>query len=129
MYIYTLMFNLIEGIRAKHVTLKNVELEFDGQAVELDACVLTKQGVIIVESKNASAKETITSSGEFKHVIEDGIVANEGNIGKNMNNKEYVLRRALENSDYKYVPILHVVVFTNNETKVKNSYPFISVCH
>ena len=39
--------------------VEDVELEFDGQAVELDACVLTKQGVIIVETKNASGNVTL----------------------------------------------------------------------
>ena len=121
-------FKSLDTIKTKRMILKNVELDFDGHKTEIDAVVLTKKGAIIVEVKNTSRNVVISSSGNLKRQNVDGHYVTDCHLGLKMNDKEYVLRRALEKSDYKRVPIKSIVVFTNSEIVVDNQNEFIKSC-
>jgi hypothetical protein len=45
-----------------------------------------------------------------------------------MNDKEYVLRKALEKDGFDNVPVKSLVVFTNDEIEIKNENEFIKTC-
>lgn len=123
-----MMFKSLETIKGRNIVLKNVELSFDGHQTELDALVLTKKGAIIVEAKNTSRDVIITSSGNLKRQRMDGKYDTDCSLGLRMNDKEYVLRKALERSDYKRAPIKSVVVFTNSDIIVDNQNEYIKTC-
>ena len=121
-------FKSLETLRGRNVVLKNVELEFEGHRTELDAVVLNKNGAVIVEVKNTGKDVVITSSGNLKRKLVEGGYRTDCNLGLKMNDKEYVLRRALSKSDYKDVPIQSVVVFTDSNIVVDNQNQFIRTC-
>ena len=121
-------FNSLETINAKYRILKNVELEFDGHKTELDAVLLTKRGAIIIEVKNTSRNVIITQSGNLNRQGANGTYKTDCHLGLKMNDKEYVLRQALDRSDYKNVPIRSVVVFTNSDIEIDNQNHYIKTC-
>lgn len=121
-------FKSLETINAKYIMLRNVELEFNGHKTELDAVLLTKRGAIIIEVKNTSRNVIITSSGNLNRQCVDGKYKTDCHLGLKMNDKEYVLRQALDRSDYKNVPIRSVVVFTNSDIEIDNQNHYIKVC-
>lgn len=121
-------FKSLETINAKYIMLKNVELEFNGHKTELDAVLLTKRAAIIVEVKNTSRNVQITSSGNLNRQDADGEYKTYCRLGVKMNDKEFVLRQALDKSDYKNVPIRSVVVFTNSDIKIDNQNRYIKTC-
>ena len=121
-------FNSLETINAKYRILKNVELEFDGHKTELDAVLLTKRGAIIIEVKNTSRNVSITQSGNLNRQGANGTYKTDCHLGLKMNDKEYVLRQALDRSDYKNVPIRSVVVFTNSDIEIDNQNHYIKTC-
>jgi hypothetical protein len=121
-------FKSLETLKGRNVVLKNVELEFEGHRTELDAVVLNKNGAVIVEVKNTGKDVVITSSGNLNRKLIGGGYRTDCNLGLKMNDKEYVLRRALSKSDYKDVPIQSVVVFTDSNIAVDNQNQFIRTC-
>ena len=121
-------FRSLETLKTKHLVVKNVELEFDGHKTEIDAVVLTKKGAVIVEVKNTSRNVVITRSGNLKRQAKDGTYSFDCQLGLKLNDKEFVLGRALAKSDYKNVPVKSIVVFTNGDIEVDNQSEYIKIC-
>lgn len=121
-------FKSLETIDAKYIMLRNVELEFSGHKTEIDAVLLTRRGAIIVEVKNTSRNVIITQSGDLNRQGVDGKYKTDCHLGLKMNDKEFVLRKALDSSDYKNVPIRSIVVFTNSEIEIDNQNHYIRTC-
>ncbi len=122
-------FKALETLNCRNRFLRNVELEFDGHKTELDAIVFTKRGVYIIEVKNMGRDVLIDEKGNLQErVSEKGAYKTLYNIGTKMNEKEYVVRQALQASDYRNAPIKSFVVFTNNGIKVQNRYYYITSC-
>lgn len=119
----------LQTLKCKHRILHNVELEFDGHRTELDAVVFTKKAVFIVEVKNTKRNVLIDENGNMQRYCKsEGGYKFDSYLGLKMRDKEYVLRKALECSDYKDAPIVSLVVFTDSTIKVVNEYPYITTC-
>lgn len=122
-------FKSLETLKCKNRVLRNIELEFDGHKTELDAIVFTKQGVFIVEVKNMNRDILIDENGNLQErVSPKGDYKTLYNLGSKMNEKEHVVRQALQMSDYKTAPIKSFVVFTNSEIKLQNRYRYVTSC-
>lgn len=120
-------FKSLETLKCKNRVLKNIELEFDGHKTELDAIVFTKKGVFIVEVKNMNRDILIDENGNMQErVSSNGDYKTLYNLGTKMNEKEHVVRQALQGSDYKNAPVKSFVVFTNSEIKLQNRYRHIT---
>lgn len=119
----------LQTLKCKHRILHNVELEFDGHRTELDAVVFTKKAVFIVEVKNTKRNVLIDENGNMqRYCMADGTYKFDAYLGLKMRDKEYVLRQALQKSDYKDAPIVSLVVFTDSTIKVVNDYSYITTC-
>lgn len=118
----------LQTLKGTHKILRNVELEFNGHRTELDIIVFTKKSIFIVEVKNTQKNVLIDEFGNLKYYNkEKKCYSVNSHLGNKMLEKEYVLREALKFSDYKNIPIVSLVVFTN-EIKVEHRYPYITVC-
>ncbi len=116
----------IDTIRKKKAVLKNVELLSGNHRTELDGIVFTESAVFIIEVKNPRKDIYIDERGNYCRV---GTTMHfDKNIGEQMNEKAYLLKKALTNSGITDPVIESIVVFTNNAVRVDNNYPYINTC-
>lgn len=115
-----LAFNAIDKIGVEHRILKNLKFK-EGQAgAELDAVVLTRKGIAIVEVKNTRRDIMIAENGAYYRMGD--YLKFDQNIGSKMNYREQLIKETL----YGYglsiddIPVLKLVVFTDNRIEVTN---------
>lgn len=116
----------LETVRCKNRILKNVEFNFDGHRTELDAIMLTNKAVFVIEVKNPGKDIYIDERGNYCRVGDT--MTFDKNIGERMNDKVFLLRKALCSSGIDDPNIVNIVVFTNNAVRVDNRYPYINTC-
>lgn len=106
--------------------LTNVELEYDGKRVEIDAIVFVNNGIFIVEVKNSKKNIFIDDKGGLYRIGRS--MHYDGNIAEKMQERERFLRRALECTGIEDIKIYNILAFSNPYIDVENKYPYIKVC-
>lgn len=119
------VFRELENLGCQNGVLHNVELEFDGRRTEIDAIVFTNHAVFIIEIKNSKKNIFINENGEFYRI--GNSMHHDCNIADKMNEREALLRMALERVGMDYLKIFKIVTFTNPRIDVECKYHYIKV--
>lgn len=114
-----IVFDELNRLNCQNYVLHNVELEFDGRRVEIDALVITSHAVFVIEIKNSKKNIYIGRNGEFirsgnKHSKCDG------NIIRKMDMREAFVHKALERAGMENVKVFKIVTFTNTKIEFAN---------
>lgn len=120
------VFRALENLACQNGVLHNVELEFDGRRTEIDAIVFTNQAIFIIEIKNSKKDIFIDENGDFYRT--GNSMHFDCNIADKMDEREALLRKALERSGVEFPKIFKIVTFTNPRIDVENKYHYIKVC-
>lgn len=120
------VFRALENLGCQNGVLRNVELEFDGRRTEIDAIVFTNYAIFIIEIKNSKKDIFIDADGEFYRTGHS--MHHDCNIAEKMDERESMLRRALDRAGMNFLKIFKIVTFTNPRIDVENKYHYIKVC-
>lgn len=120
------VFRTLENLSCQNGVLHNVELEFDGRRTEIDAIVFTNHAIFIIEIKNSKKDIFIDEDGEFYRTGHS--MHHDCNIADKMDEREALLRKALERVGLDFLKIFRIVTFTNPRIDVENKYHYIKVC-
>ena len=120
------VFRALENLECQNGVLHNVELEYDGRRTEIDAIVFTSKAIFIIEIKNSKKDIFIDEQGEFYRIGNN--MHYDGNIAKKMDEREDLLRIALERAGVEYPKIFKIVTFTNPHIDVECKYHYIKPC-
>lgn len=120
------VFRALENLGCENGVLHNVELEFDGRRTEIDAIVFTNHAIFIIEIKNSKKDIFIDEDGEFYRTGHS--MHHDCNIAEKMDEREALLRKALDRVGLNYLKIFRIVTFTNPRIDVENKYHYIKVC-
>lgn len=127
----TQLFRTLEMLEDECSVLKNVELKCDENKAELDAVVITSKAVFLIEVKNPTHDMIIDARGNYYRAY--GYINQDYNIGTKVNNKEYLLKKAIMESviseGVKNIPIVNLVVFANSKMKCENRFKYVDVCY
>ncbi|MCR5836949.1 MAG: NERD domain-containing protein [Lachnospiraceae bacterium] len=116
-------------VKSKHLLINNVELADGFNRGELDTVVITPKAIFIIEVKNPSNNMIIDARGNFFQ--SNGYMDLLNNIGDKMNNKEYLLKKTLEeqmNKIGKEANVVKLIVCANNKIKIMNRNKYIETC-
>ncbi len=116
-------FRALDHVHCHKRVLTNVEFTADDRRTELDAIVFTNKAVFIIEVKNSKKNILIDECGNYYRNRD--LMIFDKNIGEKMNDKDLLLRQALEVSGWQNPNIISLVVFTNNQISVENQYQYI----
>lgn len=120
------VFRALENLNCQNQVLRNVELEYDGKRTEIDAIVFTNKAIFIVEIKNSKKDIFIDEDGSFYRI--GNSMHYDGNIAEKMDEREHLLRIALERAGVEHPKIFKVIAFTNPRIDVECKYHYIKVC-
>jgi len=120
------VFRALENLECQNGVLRNVELEYDGWRTEIDAIVFTSKAIFIIEIKNSKKDIFIDEQGGFYRIGNN--MHYDGNIAKKMDEREDLLKKALERAGVEYPKIFKIVTFTNPHIDVENKYRYIKNC-
>ncbi|WP_028505296.1 nuclease-related domain-containing protein [Ruminococcus sp. FC2018] len=120
------VFRALENLGCENAVLRNVELEFDGKRTEIDAIVFTNKAIFIVEIKNSKKNIFIDEQGGFYRI--GNCMHYDGNIAEKMDEREHLLRIALERAGVERPKIFKVITFTNPYIDVECKYHYIKTC-
>ena len=118
-------FHNLLNMNCKKIIKQNVEFKDDIITTELDDVVITRKGVFVVEVKNTQKDIFIDEAGNYYRDSEYGRL--DCNIGEKMNYKERLLKNALSGLN-KNIKIHSILVFTNSNIQVRNTYKYIRHC-
>lgn len=125
-----LAFRSLETLKTDHIVLQNVQLKKGENRAELDAVVITSKAIFLVEVKNSSHDMVIDAKGNYYR--SRGYMDLDYNIGEKINNKEYLLRTAIDTSVLteakNQIMIVNLVVFANSKINVDNRYKYVQSC-
>lgn len=113
-------FKSLDTLTCENRILKNVELMTGDHHVEIDAVVLTRKAQFIIEVKNPKKNIRIDERGNYIRLSNHEHL--ECNIGEKMNEREYMLRKTLNDAGVKDTNIESIVVFTNSTIEVENLF-------
>ncbi len=119
-------FRSLETVRVNNHILKNVEFGNSERRTEIDGIVLTEKAIFLVEVKNPHIDIYIDERGNYCRVTHT--MKLDCNIGEKMNDKVFLLKKALEDAGYSSPNIISLVVFTNSSIHVDNHYQHIQTC-
>ena len=120
----------LEALTEEHIKLYNVELKKEENKGEIDAVVVTKKAIFLIEVKNSNHDMVIDSRGNYYRAR--GYMDLDYNIGEKINNKEVLLRNALEQfckTRKNTMNIVKLVVFANSKINVVNRYKYVEKCY
>ena len=116
----------LEKVSGKKVILKNIEL-YDGiRRTEIDALILSPGNISIIEVKNSTKNIFIDESGNYYRIGKYNRL--DCNILQKLRTKEEMVSRILEKNGIKKMSVKSFLVFTNEETEVKNLNTYITPC-
>ena len=111
-------FNRLERIQCAKRILKNIEFTKDDVRTELDAVVITKGCVYIIETKNTSKNIFIDEEGNYN--LTGDFLKFDKNIKDKLADRENFVKQILKEAGYEKMPVQSILVFTNNRITVKN---------
>lgn len=124
-------FHILRMIHGNHRIVKNLALQVEDIQGELDAIVITERAIFLIEVKNAKNGILIDEKGNFLHLGANGNVfehEHEKNFGVKMQEKQYLLRKTLENAGFENPEIQCLLVFTNSEAHIENRFQHVQHC-
>lgn len=104
------VFRELDNLKYHNSVMTNVELCFGDSRTEIDALVFTEKAVFIVEVKNTKKNIFIDEDGEFYRCGDS--LNHDCNIAQKMDERERLLRLALNSTGLEEIKIVKVVVFT-----------------
>ena len=119
-------FRSLEKLRGANRIIKNLEITTDDVRTELDAVVVTEEGIYIVEVKNTARNVFIDDDGNYYRTGE--YLRWDSNIGAKMTARENLVKQMLIGSGYEDVPVHGIVVFTDNRIEVRNRCRGLTTC-
>lgn len=121
------LFAEIRSMSYSDKILTNVELDENTGKTELDAVLIMKSGILILEAKNTAKIVSINSKGA---AITYGKQSKpHGNIEDKMLRKEQILREALNKAGISDATIRSCIVLTNNKVELgKTKNTRVKVC-
>lgn len=123
-------FRSLETVKSDNITFRNLELCNGENRGELDAVVITSKAIFLIEVKNPGHDMIIDAKGNYYRA--KGYMDMDYNIGEKINNKEFLLRKALEEQMRKIgkkMNIVTYVVFANSRIEVTNRYKYLDKCY
>lgn len=105
------VFQALNTLRCHNRVMTNVELCFDDSRTEIDLLVFTNKAIFIIEVKNTKKNIFIDEDGEFYRCGDS--LNHDCNIAQKMDERERLLRLALDNTGLEQIKIIKVVVFTS----------------
>lgn len=120
----------LKTVKSKHRTLSNIELKDDDSRAELDAVVITRKAIFLIEVKNSGRDMVIDKRGNYFRA--EGAMDFDYNIGEKINIKEYLLRQAIACSQElseRPLNIVNIVAFANSKMHIENRYQYVKTCH
>lgn len=119
-------FRAIDKMRSEHLVLKNVELIGNDCRTEIDAVVITRKGIFIIEVKNTRRDIFIDEKGDYYRI--GNFMRLDSNILDKLNTKRQLLNKALIEAGVENTNIFEILVFTNNQIEVQNRCDMIKSC-
>ncbi len=119
-------FRNLEYLQCKNKVLRNIELKDGDFRTELDAIVITRSGITIVEVKNTSRDIFIDENGDYFRTGEYNKW--DKNIADNLEHKEEMLKKAISESGVENVDVRSIVVFTDRTIQVQNKCNKVRIC-
>ena len=120
------VFNKLERLRCENTVIKNLELSDGESKTELDAVVVTRKGIFIIEVKNSRKDIFISEEGGFYRTGEYNTY--DCNIGEKMRFREALVKKILWKEGKERINIHSIVVFTNNRISVHNENRELKTC-
>lgn len=120
-------FRCLKTLRSQNKILTNIELEHEDLRCEIDAIVITRKAIFIIEVKNTGKDIIIDEKGNYYRLSQYQSL--DKNIGERMNEKVYLLKKVLEDSGIKNINIETYLLFTNSSIQVDNQYPYLKECY
>ena len=111
-------FSRLERVRCSNRVLRNVEITTDEIRTELDAVVVTKGCVYIVETKSTTKDIFIDEEGNYN--LTGDYLKCDKNIKDKLKERENLIEWILKEAGYEKMPVKSILVFTNNKNTVKN---------
>lgn len=105
------VFQALNTLRCHNSVMTNVELCFDDSRTEIDSLVFTNKAIFIIEVKNIKKNIFIDEDGEFYRCGDS--LNHDCNIAQKMDERERLLRLALDKTGLEQIKIVKVVVFTS----------------
>ena len=124
-------FRILKMLRGNYRIIKNLALQVEDAQGELDAVVITERAIFLIEVKNAKSGIMIDERGNYLHLSANGNVfehEHDKNLGVKMQEKQYLLRKTLENAGFENPEIQCLLVFTNSEAQIENRFQYIQHC-
>lgn len=119
-------FSSLQYLSPEDIVLKNVELTDGVNRTELDAVVISKEMITIVEVKNTAKNIFIDENGDFYRTGE--YLRLDCNIAERMRYREHLLREILAPLNRFDVQIRNIIVFTDNNIEVQNKCTEFKTC-
>lgn len=119
-------FKALDYLVESNSIIKNVELKSDELRTEIDAVVLTKRCIYLIEVKNTSRNIYISENGKYYRNGE--FLKLDCDIAYKMSVKEQLLREAISKAGITDIKIQKVIVFTDERIEVHNRYKEIKTC-
>jgi len=120
------VFNKLERLRCENAVIKNLELSDGESKTELDAVVVTRKGIFIIEVKNSRKDIFISEAGGFYRTGEYNTY--DCNLGEKMRFREELVKKILWHEGKERINIHSIVVFTNNRISVHNEDRELKTC-
>ena len=121
------VFAYLKRINGFNKVLRNVELNSEYTHTELDAVVITKRGVTIVEVKNSTRNVEVDEDGNYFRVGKE--LKYDSNLKEKMFARGELIKTILKNAGYENVPVKTVVVFTNDQVRINAKCRELTVCN
>lgn len=120
-------FRCLKALRSQNKILTNIELKHEDLRCEIDAIVITRKAIFVIEVKNTGKDIIIDEKGNYFRLSQHQSL--DKNIGERMNEKVYLLQKVLEDSGIKNLNIESYLLFTNSSIQVDNQYPYLRECY
>lgn len=112
-------FSELENLTCRHRIIKNIELTSENARTEIDALVITPQGLFLVEVKNTRNNILIKEDGGY--YVYGKFLRHDSNIAEKMAIKTQLVQEALNKAGIFDIKIDKLLLFTNDRIQIENN--------